>query len=225
MAAGRAIGARPASGDAVSQVERWSLPPPRVPAELILRLQKYRDLARVPAAIVEAAAAVAGEATRLAAPEAVLWRGPVTVVGETGLVSVDGRHRFHSRGLARLLAASVEAYVTVVTVGPAIEERARAMFDEQLLLESVLMDTAGWAAIELLARDVRRRLVEAERPAGRSVTHRLGPGHLDWPLGEQRALLRVFGDAPLPVRLNEAACMLPQKSISAMFGVVTTTGS
>jgi hypothetical protein len=29
----------------------------------------------------------------------------------------------------------------------------------------------------------------------------------------------VFGDTPLPVRLTDAALMIPHKSISAVFGV------
>lgn len=200
-------------------VQHWSLARPVVPPELILRLQKYRDPAAAPAAIREVAEAVAREATGLVAPEAALWRGPVTADGDAD-VRIAHDHRLSSRALARLLARSTEAWVVVLTLGPKVEERARAMFDEQMLLESFLMDTAAWAAIEILARDLRRRLLEIERPGGRSVTHRLGPGHLDWHVAEQTTLLRVFGDAPLPVRLNEAACMLPQKSISAVFGIV-----
>ena len=202
-----------------SHVERWAPPAPVVPAELILRLQKYRDPSRAPGVIREAADLVAAEATRLATPEAVLWRGPVRIA-EAGVVVLGDSHRLHGAALGRLLAVSVEAYVVVLTLGGRIEDRVHAMFEERQLLESFLLDTAGWAAIELLARDLRRRLTDVERPRGRSVTHRLGPGHLDWPLAEQTTLLRVFGDVPLPVRLNEAACMLPQKSISALFGVV-----
>jgi hypothetical protein len=185
---------------------------------LILRLQKYRDLARVPAAIRDAAEEAARQAPGLIAPDVVVWRGAAEV--EEARIVLGGTQQFESRGLARLLARSDEAYVIVLTIGAALEERAHAMFEEQLFLESVLLDTAAWAAIELLMRTIRRRLGDVERPAGRSVTHRLGPGHLDWPLAEQPALLALFGDTPLPVRLNEAACMLPQKSISGVLGIV-----
>lgn len=201
-------------------VERWSPAAPVVPADLILRLQKYRDLARVPRAIRHIADAVAAEASSLLAPEAVLWRGPVTEVDPAGAVTIADAHHFHSRALARLLATAAEAYVVVLTLGEGIEERARSMIQEQLLLEGLLMDTAAWAAIELLIRDVRRLLIDRERPSGRRVTHRLGPGHRDWSVTEQGALLRVFGEAPLPVRVNESACMLPSKSVSGVYGVV-----
>jgi len=68
---------------------RPALPPAVVPAELLLRLQKYRDLARVPPAIRQAAEEVAAEASRLIAPQAVLWRGPVTAVDPDGEVTLE----------------------------------------------------------------------------------------------------------------------------------------
>ncbi len=201
-------------------VRRWTPSAPAVPADLILRLQKYRDLTRVPRAVRQVVDAVAAEAGPLLAPEVVLWRGPVTQVDPAGTVTIAGAHRFHSRALARMLAPAAEAYVVVLTLGEGIEERARAMIREQLLVEGLFMDTAAWAVIELLIRDMRRFLIAQERPAGRSVTHRLGPGHRDWPVAEQAELLRVFGQMPLPVRVNESACMLPRKSVSGIYGIV-----
>lgn len=199
-------------------LQRWMPLPPRVPAELVLRLQKYRDMARVPRAVRVAAEAAAEEASGLIMPEAVLWRGAVTRV-DPGAVVLAGLHEFHSAALARLLARAGEAYVVVLTLGAAVEERAHALLAEQMPLEALLVDTAAWAAIELLIRDLRRYLMARERP-GRAVTHRLGPGHRDWAVSEQAALLRVFESVPLPVSVNESACMLPRKSISGVYGIV-----
>jgi hypothetical protein len=204
----------------IGAVRRWTPAAPLVPSDLILRLQKYRDLARVPRAVRSVADAVAVEASGLLAPEAVLWRGPVTEVDPTGAVTIAHAHHFHSRALARLLAPAAEAYVIVLTLGEGIEARARSMLQEQLLLEGLLMDTAAWAAIELLIRDVRRLLIDHERPGGRRVTHRLGPGHRDWAVTDQAALLRVFGEVMLPVSVNESACMTPCKSVSGVYGIV-----
>jgi hypothetical protein len=203
-----------------SAVQRWAPAPPVVPAELVLRLQKYRDMARVPRAVRLAAEAAAQEASGLIMPEAVLWRGAVTRVDPAGAVVLAGLHEFHSAALARLLARASEAYVVVLTLGAAVEERARALLAEQMPLEALLVDTAAWAGIELLIRDLRRYLMARERPAGRAVTHRLGPGHRDWAVSEQAALLRVFGPVPLPVSVNESACMLPRKSVSGVYGIV-----
>ncbi len=201
-------------------IHRPTLDAPVVPPELILRLHKYRNLAAVPPVVRQAAEDVAAEATRLITPAAVIWRGPVTKTEPSGVVQLAEAHHFRSRTLARLLSRSAEALVLVLTVGAAVEERAMEMLSDNLLMEGVLMDTAGWAALEVLARSLRHDLTAAERCRGQKLTHRTAPGFSDWGLEEQVALFRVFGSAPLPVRLNEAACMLPRKSISGVFGVV-----
>ena len=206
--------AAPRAGD----VWRWLLDPPAVPADLVLRLQKYRDPARAPLAIRDAADAAAAEANRLTSPRAMIWRGPVTAVDAGGAVTLAGAHQFRSQLLARLLVASTEAYVVVLTLGDALEQLVDNLFDQRSALEALLLDTAGWAAIVLLARRLRRRLLEEERPA--RVTHRVAPGYGDWAVDDQRALLSVFGDVPLPVRVTDSAWMLPRKSISGVFGVV-----
>ena len=46
---------------------------------------------------------------------------------------------------------------------PSLEERTRALLEEKLYVEAVLMDTAAWAAIELGKQELRRRLLDAER--------------------------------------------------------------
>ncbi len=100
----------------------------------------------------------AREASRLAAPEVVLWRGPLTAHDPGGAVTLADRHRFHSAVLARVLEPCSEAVVFVLTVGAAIERHAQAMLADKLLLEAFLIDTAAWAAIESLVRALRRRL-------------------------------------------------------------------
>ena len=201
-------------------VRHLQLEAPAVPADLVLRLQKYRDPARAPSALRESAEVAAAEASRLTSPRVAVWRGPVIAVDPGGAVTLAHAHHFHSRLLARLLASSTEAYVAVLTLGEALEERVDELFKDQSALEGLFLETAGWAAIVLLARRLRRQLMDEERAGGGSVTHRVAPGYGDWPVDDQSALLGVFGDAPLPVTVTESAWMLPRKSISAVFGVV-----
>ena len=199
----------------------WTLDPPVVPVDLILRLQKYRDPGRAPRAIRATATTAAVVARRLVTPRAVLWRGPVAIDrGRSVRLGEDAV--FHTRLLARMLARCAEAYVLVLTLGEGLEQEADALFRARLGLEGLLLDTAGWAALELLVRQVRRRLREAAREPGMTVTHRLAPGYGDWPVDDQPRLLELFGDVPLPVCVNDAACLCPRKSISAVFGIAPT---
>jgi hypothetical protein len=200
------------------------LPAPRIPAELVLRLQKYRDLDRVPRLVRRITEAAAAEASRLVEPAVVRWRGPVTGADPAGVVTLDGDHAFHSRVLARLLARATEAVAFVLTIGPRLEARVQGLLEEKLYVEAVLLDTAAWAAIELLRQALKRSLTHEACEGGHALTTRLGPGHADWPVEEQPALLRLFGDARLPVTINESACMLPRKSVSGIFGLVPAHG-
>jgi hypothetical protein len=200
-------------------VWRWTLEPPEIPADLILRLQKYRNPACAPPMIRAAAVAAAADARHLTAPRAVVWRGAVAL-GQDRAVTLGERHTFHTRLLARLLADSTEAYVVVLTLGEALEQHVDALFRDRFGLEGLLLETAGWAAIEILIRGLRHRLRDEMSAPGTTVTHRLAPGYGDWPVDDQATLPRVFGDVPLPVCVNESACLFPRKSISAVFGVV-----
>ena len=92
-----------------------------------------------------------------------------------------------------------------------------ALGERQELLEAYLLDLAGWAGIEAAARALRRDLIAA-LPRSR-VSHRLGPGHRDWPLTEQRDLVTLFEGSDAPVRLSEHGVLIPFKSISGLFAL------
>jgi cobalamin-dependent methionine synthase I len=68
-------------------------------------------------------------------------------------------------------------------------------------------------------RQFRRHLAAGARAQGCRLSPRLGPGYLDWPLAEQRALFSVFEGEALPVDLNAYCVMMPKKSISGLFGL------
>ncbi|HET7341398.1 MAG TPA: hypothetical protein VFL90_08050, partial [Methylomirabilota bacterium] len=93
----------PASPSPSATVWRWTLESPPIPADLVLRLQKYRDPAAAPRLIRAAALAAAAEARGLTSPCAVVWRGPVAL-GRDHAVTLGERHTFHTRLLSRLLA-------------------------------------------------------------------------------------------------------------------------
>lgn len=197
---------------------------PRVAPDLILRLQKYKRLEAVPAPVREAARAMAGLAETLVEPQGRLLRVPVRHVEPGGSVLVANGVRFQSRALARLLRGATEIIVVLLTLGPKLETRAQELMGEEQLLEALLLDTAGWVAMDALGRDVRRRLAAEARAAGMLLTHRMAPGYADWGLEEQRVLFSAFGEDTLPVRLTEACVMLPRKSVSGIHGLIPAAG-
>lgn len=198
-------------------VATWTLPVPDVPASVVLRLQRYRDPARAPRAIQEAAEGAVREGTALMTPCAAVWRGPARTVNGGRAVVLGERERFESRLLARVLDGCAQAYVVIVTIGTALETRVTEHFAAQRALEGLFLDTAGMAGVIRAAASLRRSLRDATRPA--RVTHRVAPGYGDWPVDDQATLLALFGDGPLPVTLTDACWMLPRKSLSGVIGI------
>ena len=196
---------------------------PEVDPDLILRLQKYRKLEAVPAPVRQAARAMAALADTLVEPEGRVWHAPVRRVGAEGAVLVGDGVQFQSRALARLLRDATKVIAVLLTIGPRLETRAQEMMAEEQFLEALLLDTAGWAAIDALAKALRRDLSTDAKARGMRLTHRMAPGYADWGLEQQHILFSTFGTDTLPIRLTEACVMLPQKSISGIYGLIPTT--
>lgn len=193
--------------------------PVRVEPDLILRLQKYRRLEAVSPAVRDVARRMAALAETLLAPQGWVRQVGVDAVRSDGHVRVADIE-FHSRGLARLMRDAVEAILIILTVGPALERRAQQLVGDEHLVEGLLLDTAGWVAIDALLKDLRGRLRAEARGRGLRLTARMAPGFDDWGLEQQRQLFAAFDRAPLSVRLTEACIMLPRKSVSGVYGLV-----
>lgn len=201
---------------------------PRVDMRTILRLQGHRQLEAVSPVVADAALRMAALAETLVEPYAWVWRGAVRRVEPDGLVvlealegsGAEGQVEFRSRALARLLREANEAAVVLLTIGPRLEQRAQELVASTEPLEGLLLDTAGWVAINALLKTLRERLSAEARARGFHLTARMAPGFADWPLEEQRLLFKVFRGAGISVRLTEACVMLPTKSATGLHGLV-----
>ncbi len=197
--------------------ETFLPPTPRLRLEPILRFQRYRDLSRIARPILEAAEAMIAVGEKLADPQVVFLTRGVERVGPETLRLVDGP-TFHGRCFGTHVASAREVACFILTIGPALDERVAEMADGSELLEALFLDTAGWLAIEDAVRAFRSHLRGRVRTQGLRLGPRLGPGYLDWPLGEQTPLFGLFSGPPLPVTLSEYCVMTPRKSISGLFG-------
>jgi hypothetical protein len=202
------------------QTETFLPPSPGLRLGPILRFQHYRDLSQIAPPIREAAEAMAAMAEKLADPRVVFLTKEVERVGPDTL-TLSGGPTFHGRCFRTHVVSAREVVCFVVTIGGALDERVAEMADGHELLEALFLDTAGWLAIEDAARAFRSHLRGRVRPRGLRLSPRLGPGYLDWPLGEQTALLGLFAEDSLPVTLSEYSVMTPKKSISGLFGLLS----
>lgn len=201
-------------------VERFDFGPVHIEPDLILRLQKYRRLEAVPPTVREVARRMAAMAETLVEPQGWTWRGTVSGVTPEGAVALGDRMQFQSRVLARALAHAAEAAIVVLTIGPHLERRAHELVGEENFVEGLLLDTAGWAAVDALVKQSRARLAEDAKARGFRLTGRLAPGFADWGLEQQQVLFSAFNGAAIAVNLTDAQVMLPRKSVSGLYGFV-----
>jgi hypothetical protein len=199
-------------------VEPWR--PPRAPIDpwTVLRLSRYRRRDEVAPAIWETARGMAARAEALIEPAALLTAVRVNA-RHPDAVQLAAGPRFSGRAVATLLADCPLAVAFVLTLGPRLEAEVTALGGRRELLESFLLDAAGWAAIEGAVRALRLDLRGRVEPAGWRITHRLAPGYRDWPLEEQPALLGLLGQTDGLVALSEHGVLVPFKSITGLFGL------
>jgi len=199
---------------------------PDVRAERVLRIQGYKDLGRVRPAITQAAVEMAKVAERLAAPGAAWCCVPIRSL-RTGVMGLEGGTQLRCEAFDELLAGCTAIAPFVLSVGRPIGEHVIELADRGDLLEAVLLETAGWLAIEDATRQFRSHLREAAAARGQRITTRLGPGYtyrygkaeVMWALEEQAALFSLFGGAELPVTLHASCAMNPKLSRSGMHGL------
>lgn len=198
--------------------------PIRLEVEPILRFHRYRGVDQVPPPILEVAMEMVAVAERLAVPRGCFARYPVSHVAAETLAVAEGP-TFHGRCLGTHCAVAGEVVCFLLTIGPALDDRVAELTDSKELLEALFLDTAGWLAIERTFRAFRSFLAARLRPEALRLTPRLGPGYLDWPLTEQAAFFSLFDGVPAPVTLTEHCVMVPQKSLSGLFGLIAAPES
>lgn len=196
----------------------FTMQAPEVPVEVVLRMQGYRDMARVRSKVRAIATAAVTRAQDLLAPVAVYRRVPILSCDETTLTVGPGV-TFHSREFHKILSGCREAVVFVLTLGEDLDNETLRLIETDDIVAALFVETAGWYAVEQATRSFTAHLWSLVEREGARLTRRLGPGYQDWDLTEQTAFFSLFDGIPLPVRLLESCAMLPKKSRSGLFGV------
>ena len=190
----------------------------RVDPDEVLRFQGYKRGRDIPDATVLALfdeALALGES--LMEPRFVYRATKVTGQGPD-VIQADGEE-LHIPEIGRLWGPLETVGAGICTVGRAIEDRVRELWDERELPLAMMLDSVGSAAVESLAEYVNDLLCQAAIPAELKVTNRVSPGYAGWDTAEQVALFRLCPGLPIDVTLNDSCVMVPGKSISILVGI------
>jgi len=197
-----------------------------VRTERILRIQGYTDPSRVRPAIQKAADWAAQTIADLATPSVGFKRLGFRCRGGDRIELSDGTV-CHGTALVHELTGCDVVVVFVQTLGDGPDKNVIELLERgEDLLEALLLETAGWLALEESIRQFKEQLSADATRRGRRLRKRLGPGYtyklpggpVMWPLLDQRNLFAVFADGELPVRLLDSCAMQPKLSRSGLFG-------
>jgi Vitamin B12 dependent methionine synthase, activation domain len=120
---------------------------------------------------------------------------------------------FRSRVLRHNLDRAEKVFPYIMTIGPALEQKAAALGD---LLRQYYLEEIANLVLEQGSSWLTDKLKNRWGFAGLS---NMSPGSLeDWPITEQRTLFSLFGDTEkaIGVRLTDHMLMIPRKSISGI---------
>ncbi len=156
-----------------------------------------------------------------AAPKHSLVRCPVRAEGaaepEGHILHFGDLPPVESADLCRLFEDCREGYALVGTLGMGVDMAIRRLTVTDPALAAAVA-ACGSAYIDVYIDEV----VQAEArtlPPGLHFTPRFSPGYGDAPLTMQGPLLGLLGGGRLGVRLTEASMMLPEKTVTALWGI------
>ena len=209
-----------------NEAGRFRAGPVDVRTERILRIQGYRDMERVRRPIRRAAEKAAEIAREIVEGEVGYRRVGIAACGGPAL-ELEGGERFECLAFERFLADCESVIVFAMTAGSAIDRRIDELMAADDPVVALLLDTAGWLAVESVTRQFSERLKADCEPASLRLTRRMGPGYTyrmgremaPWGLEEQEGLFRVLGEDTSPVTVLGSGAMLPKMSRSGLYGL------
>jgi hypothetical protein len=107
----------------------------------------------------------------------------------------------------------------ICTLGPALEQRATALFAERRTSLALALDGLGNELLFALSRRLQDRIVTEARKAQLTAAGELRPGDPGLSLKAQPAVLRLAGADTIGVRVTQGQLLQPLKSMSMVLGI------
>ncbi len=125
------------------------------------------------------------------------------------------RNVISGQEIKNLISGCSEVVIFGATLGSAIDSRlARLQVTD--MAQAVIFDAAASAAIENVCDNFCKDMAKKHGCA----TPRFSPGYGDYPFSMQHALAAMLElEKQIGVTLTESGIMLPQKSVTALFGI------
>ncbi|OEG70843.1 hypothetical protein ATZ36_17915 [Candidatus Endomicrobiellum trichonymphae] len=162
-------------------------------------------------------------AQKLIKPKAVVaFENIMTISGDkiSNEISFENGYKIKSEDIAELLKNCFKVYGIGITVGEALELRRDEFLKKKETFNALISDAAGSVAAEETINLANAQIKAYEEKNGNMLTRRYSPGYGDWILEDNRQFLNWIGAEYIGIKLNEFCQMKPEKSVSALIGVV-----
>ena len=207
--------------------ETFLLETPKPKLEAVLRIQGYKDPAKVRRVIQGTAQTAIDVFKEIATPTISYRIVDIRSVDESEL-QLGENVRLQSRIFGQYLREASEVVVFALTVGKGIDEQTIEWMDQEKLVEALFLESAAWLGVEYATREFVLILRNWTLQQKFRISRRLGPGYtypingqqVQWNLEDQKPLFELFEDADIPIKLLESAAMLPKMSRSGIFGLI-----
>ena len=111
--------------------------------------------------------------------------------------------------------------VFACTAGPQLEDWSRKLLGGEDPAKGYMVDTLASMVVETAMDKIHDKLEKEFSAAGQYVSNRFSPGYCGWPLSDIHDLFSLLPTGYCDIRLNEAAFMIPEKSICGIIGIGT----
>lgn len=193
----------------------------------VLRVLGYSDMERVLPAVRSASEEVVGQVQNVVRP-IVHFKHKAIKSCADGILEIEGGIVLNCPAFQRYMDGCDEAVALVLTLGQSIDELESDFSANEQLLEMVILEMAGWLAIEQATKQFTIYLRDLEKPSRHRLSRRMAPGYgykidgkkCNWSLEEQPKIFEFFEPGTLPVKLLENSCaMTPKMSRTGLFGL------
>jgi hypothetical protein len=154
-------------------------------------------------------------------PKKIIKMCQLTIIDESTLV-ICNNFNITSKSLVLRLSGCNHVYLFVITVGDRITSKANEYAKKGEITKAAIADAIGSVAVEFYADNVNEQIINTCKKAGYVTAKRFSPGYGDWSIKDQDRLLNILDAGLIQVKLNKSYQMFPEKSISALIGVMVS---
>jgi hypothetical protein len=144
----------------------------------------------------------------------------VTEQDENGIRLENGSH-IPSKKVSARYPEAAWMWFGAVTIGPALPEKSAALMQSGHSAEAVIADAVGGECADGAMDFLQKQAAGALMRHGLYLADkRFSPGYGDWDLQAQKNFFEILPMEEMGIRLTESMLMVPEKSVTAVAGIV-----